>query len=401
MIKKQGCAPQTSWKLKLLTGICGFSWVNWSWIRVGLLIKPCMKWHTSEVRWPCFFKHVLVCNVLLLRSWKGQASLRPRDPKHHQRLLQVRVARKANPKGNPRAVWNGWGAMVDGQKKQLCMRYQNGSCTFTDCKFHHGCAYPKPDGSACGLPHPAMQHASTPHWLELAPEPSVAIIISDDEDNSVSQVSKFDTVPQGNPLHCMTETKEVSTAVQPPVSHQPADNGREPQSSPVAPVAPTHNMASKSSAQSAAPYPSRLSLDICSGSTRPLSSAVMKLGGDVCSIIDILVCTEYDLLNDEFYLDLLRLAASGRIGYFACSPSCNEYSVLKLKPGVLQLCNHMNFWMASQIWMRSIFPKFKAAILCFPDVQKFFKWSTQQGVTDTWSSLHQPWAGWRPVLAAG
>ena len=54
-------------------------------------------------------------------------------------------------------------AMVDGQKKQLCMRYQNGSCTFTDCKFHHGCAYPKPDGSACGLPHPAMQHASTPH----------------------------------------------------------------------------------------------------------------------------------------------------------------------------------------------------------------------------------------------
>ena len=54
-------------------------------------------------------------------------------------------------------------AVVDGQKKQLCMRYQNGSCTFNDCKFHHGCAYPKADESACGLNHPAMQHASTPH----------------------------------------------------------------------------------------------------------------------------------------------------------------------------------------------------------------------------------------------
>ena len=54
-------------------------------------------------------------------------------------------------------------ALVDGQRKQLCMRYQNGSCTFSDCKFHHACAYPKPDGTACGLNHPAMQHASTPH----------------------------------------------------------------------------------------------------------------------------------------------------------------------------------------------------------------------------------------------
>ena len=60
----------------------------------------------------------------------------------------------------------------------------------------------------------------------------------------------------------------------------------------------------------------------------------MKLGGDVCSI-DILWCTDHDLLNDEFYLDLLRFAASGRIGYVACSPSCNEYSVMKLKPGGL------------------------------------------------------------------
>ena len=79
-------------------------------------------------------------------------------------------------------------------------------------------------------------------------------------------------------------------------------------------------------------FPSRIFLDICSGSNRPLSTAVLAQGGDVCSV-DILRCNTYDLLNDEFYLKLLRLEASGRVAYAACSPSCNEYSVLKLKPG--------------------------------------------------------------------
>ena len=67
---------------------------------------------------------------------------------------------KGKPKGGVKWLTE---AFVDGQKRRLCMRYQNGSCTFSDCKFHHGCAYPKPDGSACGLAHPAMQHAATPH----------------------------------------------------------------------------------------------------------------------------------------------------------------------------------------------------------------------------------------------
>ena len=86
------------------------------------------------------------------------------------------------------------------------------------------------------------------------------------------------------------------------------------------------------STQKGSQFPSRIFLDICSGSTRPLSTAVLAQGGDVCSV-DILRCNAYDLLNDAFYLKLLRLAASGRVAYAACSPSCNEYSVLKLKPG--------------------------------------------------------------------
>ena len=54
--------------------------------------------------------------------------------------------------------------MVKGEKKQLCMRFQTGSCSMGDsCKFMHGCAYPGADGQACGKPHGAMQHAQSPH----------------------------------------------------------------------------------------------------------------------------------------------------------------------------------------------------------------------------------------------
>ena len=77
---------------------------------------------------------------------------------------QVGGGKKGKSKGKAKggAKWL-TETMVDGHKKQLCMRYQNGTCTFNDCKFHHGCAFPKADGTACGLNHPAMQHASTPH----------------------------------------------------------------------------------------------------------------------------------------------------------------------------------------------------------------------------------------------
>ena len=54
-------------------------------------------------------------------------------------------------------IWKG------SQKKILCMRYQTGKCTNKDCRFEHACGYPKSDGTACGGPHPAMDHDKTPH----------------------------------------------------------------------------------------------------------------------------------------------------------------------------------------------------------------------------------------------
>ena len=75
----------------------------------------------------------------------------------------------------------------------------------------------------------------------------------------------------------------------------------------------------------------RIFLDICAGASRPLSSAILALGGDVCSY-DILVHSTDDLLCDSSYEQLLRLASSGLIGYGCGSPACRDYSRLKLRP---------------------------------------------------------------------
>ena len=76
--------------------------------------------------------------------------------------------------------------------------------------------------------------------------------------------------------------------------------------------------------------PCRFFLDICSGSTRPLSTAVLQHGHCVLSF-DILLDQRMNLLSDQAYEDLLKVCASGQVAYGAASPSCNEYSRLKLR----------------------------------------------------------------------
>ena len=77
---------------------------------------------------------------------------------------------------------------------------------------------------------------------------------------------------------------------------------------------------------------SRIFLDICSGVTMPLSAALQKYKGDILPF-DILIHSDCDLLDDSTFERLLRLCASGIVGYCAASPACKEYSRLKLKPG--------------------------------------------------------------------
>ena len=76
----------------------------------------------------------------------------------------------------------------------------------------------------------------------------------------------------------------------------------------------------------------KIFLDICSGSERPLSRAIQQLGLPNLAI-DILIDQRMDILDDFFYEQLLRLCGSGVVGYAGASPSCTEYSLLKLRPG--------------------------------------------------------------------
>ena len=86
-------------------------------------------------------------------------------------------------------------------------------------------------------------------------------------------------------------------------------------------------------------------LDVCSGVTRPLSMAILDHGHPVLSF-DILLDSSMDILSDAAYEDLLRVAASGQVGYGAASPSCCEYSRLKLRddggPKALRSPDHVS-----------------------------------------------------------
>ena len=86
-------------------------------------------------------------------------------------------------------------------------------------------------------------------------------------------------------------------------------------------------------------------LDVCSGVTRPLSTAVLEHGHSVLSF-DVLLDSSMDILSDAAYEDLLRVASSGQVGYGAASPSCCEYSRLKLRnddgPKALRSPEHLS-----------------------------------------------------------
>ena len=103
--------------------------------------------------------------------------LRPKAPKAHPSapssapsLSKGSKGRgKSSSKGKSKTLSKGKVTWVtemksrDGQMKQLCMQWQAGRCTRANCAFTHACAYPMPDGTACGKPHTALEHHKVPH----------------------------------------------------------------------------------------------------------------------------------------------------------------------------------------------------------------------------------------------
>ena len=90
---------------------------------------------------------------------------------------------------------------------------------------------------------------------------------------------------------------------------------------------------------------SRIFLDICAGASRPLSTAILQLGFAVLSF-DILLNSAMNLLDNDAFESLLRLASGGQVGYGAASLSCNDYSRIKLKadsgPRAIRTPEHLN-----------------------------------------------------------
>ena len=85
-------------------------------------------------------------------------------------------------------------------------------------------------------------------------------------------------------------------------------------------------------------------LDMLWGSPHPLVLQFKKLQGDVMRF-DILVHNSDDLLDSNCFEQLLRLCASGIVAYAGASPSCCEYSRLKLLPNgppALRTPHHMD-----------------------------------------------------------
>ena len=76
----------------------------------------------------------------------------------------------------------------------------------------------------------------------------------------------------------------------------------------------------------------RVFLDVCSGVSPPLSVAMQSHYCDILSF-DVLLDSTCDLFDDIAFERLLRICASGTVGYNANAPSCKEYSRLKLWPG--------------------------------------------------------------------
>ena len=131
------------------------------------------------------------------------------------------------------------------------------------------------------------------------------------------------------PMQFTEESPGVSSMeVSPKPQAAPVPEG----SNPVSPTGPAPRSVSQNSHISHPLKQHRLFLDICCGHRGPLSSSVMSLGGDVVQF-DILIHSGDDLLDDVTFARLMKLASSGIIAYCACSPSCCEYSRLKLKPG--------------------------------------------------------------------
>ncbi len=77
----------------------------------------------------------------------------------------------------------------------------------------------------------------------------------------------------------------------------------------------------------------RLFLDLFAGARAPVSSALRHRGLDCFPAVDIIVDASCDILDDDFFSLLCRIADSGLVGAALAAPVCSKHSILRLRPG--------------------------------------------------------------------
>ena len=77
----------------------------------------------------------------------------------------------------------------------------------------------------------------------------------------------------------------------------------------------------------------RLFLDLFAGARAPISEAMATFLADRFEPVDIIFGPEFDLLRDDRFELLCRVADSGLVGAASAAPVCSDHSVLRLKPG--------------------------------------------------------------------
>eukprot|EP00435_Cladocopium_sp_Y103_P070119 s177_g34.t1 len=145
---------------------------------------------------------------------------------------------------------------------------------------------------------------------------------------------------------------------------------------------------------------SRIFLDIFSGAGYPLTSAMLA-HNCVCCPVDKLISAEMDSLDNSFFEPLLRVCASGCVGYAAASPD-GEYSRLTLPPETLLARGVLCFFAAgghahleqptnSTAWLEPVvrrFVKFCAFFLVnFPACAYNRNWRTNWLLASTYPAL--------------
>ena len=124
----------------------------------------------------------------------------------------------------------------------------------------------------------------------------------------------------------------------------------------------------------------RVFLDLCSGSERPLSvRPPWSWAARSCPLICFWIAAWISWIS-LFYEDLRHIAGSGVVGYSAASPSCSDYSPIKLDGSPPFVCVLLNVWRA---FLTSLVPNFnvlRKAKRCFIVAARSSCWFMAQAV---------------------